>query len=129
MSKLPQDLKYTSEHEWFRIEGNKGRVGVTDFAQRELGDVVFVDLPEVGEVVGANEAFGTVESVKAVSDLYAPISGEVLEINADLEDKPELVNEDPYGKGWMLLIRMDEASNLSTLMDAEAYEKFLEEQQ
>src|SRR5262245_38097617 len=103
MAKVPADLRYTKEHEWAKQEGGRVRVGITDFAQEQLGDVVFVELPKAGARVRAHQTFGVVESVKAVSDLFAPISGEVAEANADLAQKPEIVNQDPYGKGWMLV--------------------------
>ena len=106
MANVPADLRYTKEHEWAKLEGDKARVGITAFAQEQLGDVVFVELPKVGAKVSAMKTFGVVESVKAVSDLYAPLTGEVVEINAELPKKPEMVNTDPYGQGWMLVIRI-----------------------
>jgi glycine cleavage system H protein len=118
---FPTDLKYTKEHEWVRIEGNVGVVGITDYAQGELGDVVFVELPAKGRTVKAGDTFGTIEAVKAVSDLYAPVSGEVLEVNAALAANSELVNKEPYGGGWMLKIKIAEAGELSGLLDAAAY--------
>ncbi len=121
----PEDLKYTKEHEWIRVEGDRGRVGITQFAQEQLGDVVFVELPPVGRQLKAMEAFGVVESVKAVSDLYAPASGTVLEVNGALEKQPELVNTDPYGQGWMLVVRIANPKDLEALLSAAAYEAFL----
>ncbi len=123
----PADLKYTREHEWIRVEGDRGRVGITHFAQEQLGDVVFVELPKVGRQLKAMEAFGVVESVKAVSDLYCPVAGQVLEANTALEKQPELVNSDPYGKGWMLVIKIANPKDLNALMDAVAYEALLAE--
>ena len=118
---FPTDLKYTKEHEWVRIEGNVGVVGITDYAQGELGDVVFVELPAKGRTVKSGDTFGTIEAVKAVSDLYAPVSGEVLEVNAALAANSELVNKEPYGGGWMLKIKIADAGELSGLLDAAAY--------
>ena len=123
MANIPPDLKYTKEHEWARIEGDRARVGITHFAQEQLGDVVFVELPKVGTRVSALKTFGVVESVKAVSDLYAPLSGEIVEINAELPKKPELVNQDPYGQGWMLVIKLSTPAEVGQLLDAAAYEK------
>jgi glycine cleavage system H protein len=121
----PTELKYTKEHEWIKLEGDRGRVGITHHAQKALGDVVFVELPRVGRRVKQMETFGVVESVKAVSDLYSPASGEVVEVNATLEAKPELVNKDCYGAGWMMLVRLADPKELSKLMDAKAYEAYL----
>ena len=121
---VPGELQYTKTHEWVRIEGETATVGITEHAQDELGDVVFVELPEGGRTLDAGEAFGAVESVKAVSDLYAPIAGEVLEVNESLGDNPEKINEDPYGEGWILKLRV---SGESDLLSAEDYEKFLKE--
>ena len=120
----PTDLKYTKEHEWIRIEGDIGTVGITAFAQKELGDVVYVELPTVGDQFDRNETFGTVESVKAVSELFMPLSSEVTEVNPALEDKPELVNDDSYGSGWLVRIRLKEASETETLLSAEAYDDY-----
>ncbi|MBI4588820.1 MAG: glycine cleavage system protein GcvH [Candidatus Rokubacteria bacterium] len=125
MGNYPADLKYTKEHEWARIEGNRARVGITAYAQEQLGDVVFVELPKVGATVSQMQTFGVVESVKAVSDLYAPLSGGVVEVNAELVKKPELVNQDPYGKGWMLLIAVSDATEVDALLTAPQYEEFL----
>ena len=123
---VPGDLQYTRTHEWVRREGDSATVGITDHAQDELGDVVFVELPEEGATFGAGDAFGTIESVKAVSDLYAPVSGEVIEVNSALEDAPEKVNEDPYGDGWIIRLRV---SGEGYLLSAEEYEKVLEEEE
>jgi glycine cleavage system H protein len=124
---IPKELKYSKEHEWVRVEGNKAYIGITDFAQSELGDIVFVELPEVGDEVQADEPFGSVESVKTVSELYAPVSGKVLEVNAALTDSPELVNESPYDKAWMIVVEMSNSDELNALLDAEAYEKLISE--
>src|ERR1041385_2750759 len=126
MANVPAELKYTREHEWAKVEGGQARVGITAFAQEQLGDVVFVELPKVGAKVSALKTFGVVESVKAVSDLFAPLSGEVVEVNAELARKPEIVNADPYGQGWMIAIRLSNAAEVSELMTAEAYERLIE---
>jgi glycine cleavage system H protein len=119
---IPGDLKYTRDHEWGKIEEGRMRVGITDYAQKELGDIVFVEFKAVGTKLKKGEAFGTVESVKAVSDIYAPISGQILEANTSLADKPELVNQDCYGKAWMVVISIDEPSEVDSLMDASVYD-------
>ncbi|HSQ75027.1 MAG TPA: glycine cleavage system protein GcvH [Bacteroidota bacterium] len=118
---LPENLKYTKDHEWILVEGAVGTVGITDHAQGELGDVVFVELPAVGKTVKQGESFGTIEAVKAVSDLYAPASGVIAEVNKDLTGNPELVNKDPYGKGWMVKIRIAAPAELTALLDAAGY--------
>ena len=118
---IPANLKYTNEHEWIRVEGNEAYVGITDFAQNELGEIVFVEVETVGETIEAGGVFGSVEAVKTVSDLNMPVTGEVLEFNAELEEHPELVNEDPYGKGWMVKISVNDASELDNLLDAAGY--------
>ncbi|NLC14931.1 MAG: glycine cleavage system protein GcvH, partial [Firmicutes bacterium] len=123
----PEDLKYTKEHEWVRVDNGKARVGVTFYAQDQLGDVVFVELPEVGTEIRAGAMFATVESVKAVSDVYAPVSGTIVEVNEALNDSPELVNEDPYNEGWMVVIELSDPSELDNLMDSTAYQKMVEE--
>lgn len=120
---FPKDLKYTASHEWARIEGDTATIGITDFAQGELGDIVFVEMPAIGSKVEMGKPFGTVEAVKAVSDLNAPLSGEVAEINGELEATPDLVNKDAYGKGWMVKIKLSDPGQPAKLMDAEAYEK------
>ena len=123
----PKDFRYTEEHEWVHVEGDVGTVGITEFAQSELGDVVFVELPEVGDPVEAGAEIGTIESVKAVSSLYSPLAGEIAEINEALADKPELVNEDPHGDGWMVKIRLADASEVESLLDADAYREHIAE--
>ncbi|MBP2018422.1 glycine cleavage system H protein [Symbiobacterium terraclitae] len=127
MANVPADLKYTKEHEWIRVEGNVGVVGITWFAQDQLGDVVFVELPEVGRELKQNEQFGVVESVKTVSDLYIPVSGKVVEVNTKLEGSPELINQDPYGEGWILKIEIANPAELDSLLDAAGYEAFTKE--
>ena len=124
---MAQDLRYTKEHEWVRVEGDLAIVGITDYAARQLGDIVFVELPETGRSLARSDAVGVIESVKAVSDLFAPISGEVVEANAELTASPELVNSDPFGKGWMLRIRIADASQLGALLDQAAYEELTRE--
>ena len=126
---IPKDLLYSKEHEWVKREDGKLRIGITDFAQDELGDIVFVELPEVGDELELNEPFGSVESVKTVSELYAPVSGKVVEVNADLEDSPEFVNESPYEKAWMVVIEPSEQAQLDELLNAEAYEAVLNEEE
>jgi glycine cleavage system H protein len=122
---LPQELRYTKEHEWARIEGHRVVVGITDYAQKELGDVVFVELPEVGTTVEAAGTFGVVESVKAVSDLYAPVSGTVVETNTELEERPELVNTSPYGAGWMIAIEVSQVEEWPDLLSAIDYQQYI----
>ena len=122
---FPGDIRYTSEHEWIRVEGDEAYVGITDYAQSELGEIVFVDVPTVGETVGQGEVFGSIEAVKTVSDLNMPVTGEVLEINGALEAQPELVNNDPYGEGWIIKISVKDAAELDNLMDAAAYQAML----
>lgn len=124
---FPEELKYTEEHEWALADGDLVSVGITDFAQDQLGDVVFVELPEVGDKAEVGKAFGVVESVKAVSDIYAPIAGEIVEVNSDLPDTPETVNTSPYEDGWMIRIKPDDPSELDAMMDAAAYQAFIEE--
>ena len=122
----PGDLRYSKSHEWVRVDGERATIGITDFAQDELGDVVYLDLPAVGRRLVKGDPFGSIESVKAVSDLYAPLGGEVLEVNDALVDRPEIVNGDPYDKGWMLVVRLDSASDTEELMSAEQYEGTLQ---
>ena len=122
---VPADLKYTKEHEWIRIEGNTAVVGITDYAQSELGEIVFVEIETVGETLSAEEVFGSVEAVKTVSDLYLPVDGEVLEFNTALDDEPELVNDDPYGKGWMVKISVSNATQFDALLSASEYEALI----
>jgi len=125
MANVPKDLKYTREHEWAKQDGGRVRVGITAYAQEQLGDVVFVELPKVGAKVTATKTFGVVESVKAVSDLFAPVSGEVVEVNGELPQKPETVNQDPYGKGWMLVVTPSSKGEWDQLLTAAQYEEFL----
>jgi glycine cleavage system H protein len=122
----PTDLKYTKDHEWVRVEGDQGTVGITDYAQKQLGDVVYVELPEKGRRLKDHESFGTVESVKAVSELFSPVAGEVVEHNAALVASPEILNADPYGKAWMIKVRLSDAGAVASLMDAAAYGKYVE---
>ena len=124
---VPKDLRYTKDHEWVRVEGDTATIGVTDFAANQLGDVVFVDLPQIGRTVDQFATFGVVESVKAVSDLYAPLSGEVVEVNGDLAGAPELVNSDPFGGGWMIRVRIADDTQVAGLLDAGAYERLTAE--
>ncbi len=125
MANIPTDLRYTREHEWIRIEDNEAFVGITDYAQQELGEIVFVDVDTVGEMINQGDVFGTVEAVKTVSDLNMPVSGEVLELNEELNDHPELVNQDPYGKGWMIRISVKDAAELNNLLDAAGYQALI----
>ena len=122
----PDDRRYTKEHEWVKVEGDKARVGITDYAQNQLGDVVYLELPEVGRVLKAGETFGTVESVKAVSELYAPVSGEVVEVNSPLVANPESINTDPHGAGWMIVIKPSDAGSVGRLLEAKAYQALVE---
>lgn len=124
---VPEDLRYTSDHEWVRLEGASARVGITDYAQDALGDVVFVQLPEPGAKVAAGDAFGEVESTKSVSDVYAPLSGRVAEVNADLADAPQHLNEDPYGEGWLCVIELDDPAAYDGLLDAAGYRALVED--
>ena len=121
MAAIPRDLKYTTSHEWVRVEGNTGTIGITDFAQKELGDIVYVEVESIGETFAKDAVFGTVEAVKTVSDLFMPVGGKVLEKNTGLNDNPEAVNTDPYGKGWMIKVEFTNAAELDGLMDATAY--------
>lgn len=124
---FPKNVKYTSEHEWVRMDGDVAYVGITDYAQSQLGDIVFVDVPTVGETLDKDEVFGTIEVVKTISDLFIPISGEVLELNEKLEENPELVNSDPYGEGWVIKVKPSLMDELDDLLDAEAYKKVVNE--
>lgn len=124
---FPTNVKYTSEHEWICLEGEEAYVGITDYAQDQLGDIVFVDVTTEGETLEAGEVFGTIEVVKTVSDLFLPVGGEILEVNPELEEHPELVNQDPYGKGWLVRIRPTDVSEMDKLMDAEAYKQIINE--
>lgn len=123
---IPAELKYTKDHEWVKIDGDIAIVGITDFAQSELGDIVYVDVDTLDDTVEVNEVFGSVEAVKTVSDLFMPLTGEVVELNEKLEDDPELVNSDPYGEGWMIKIKLSDASQVENLIDAEAYKALIE---
>jgi glycine cleavage system H protein len=124
----PEENLYTKDHEWLLIQGDVGLVGITDYAQRELGDVVYVDLPEVGDTFDAGDPFGSVESVKAVSEIFCPVGGEVVEVNEKLEDSPELINESPHVKAWLIKIRISNQEELKELLNAEEYEEYLQEQ-
>ena len=122
---IPKELKYTKDHEWVRIDGDVATVGITNYAQEQLGDIVFIEIETEGEELSAGEVFGTIEAVKTVSDMFMPVSGEVAELNPALEDSPELVNTDPYGEGWMIKIKMTDVSELNDLLDASSYEESL----
>ncbi len=122
---FPENLKYTKDHEWIKANGDEAIVGVTDYAQNELGDIVFIEVETVGETLDKEETFGTIEAVKTVSDMFMPVSGEVIEFNEDLEQNPEIVNSDPYGKGWIIKIKMSDLSELDGLLDAAAYKELL----
>jgi len=128
MVDIPDELKYTKEHEWASIEGNSVTVGITDYAQDALGEIVYIELPGEGDEVTKDEPFGAVESTKSVSDLYAPVSGEVIEVNEMLLDSPEVINEDPYGEGWMIKVKMYDPAELDDLMDAEEYVEYIEKE-
>ena len=122
---IPSELKYTKDHEWVKIDGEIATIGITDFAQQELGDIVYVEIESIGETLDAEEVFGTVEAVKTVSDLFMPLSGEVLEFNAALEDIPESVNDDPYKSGWMIKVKIEDPSQISDLLDFDAYKQLI----
>ena len=122
---IPAELKYTKDHEWVRIEGEEAVIGITDFAQSELGDIVFVEVETEGESIDSEEIFGSVEAVKTVSDLYMPLSGEVLSFNSELEDAPEVINSDPYGEGWMIRVKISDTSEIDTLLSAEQYKDLI----
>lgn len=122
---IPANLKYTKDHEWVKVEGDVATIGITDFAQRELGDIVYVEIETVGESLEKEAVFGTVEAVKTVSDLFMPVSGEVLELNGDIESNPESVNSDPYGKGWMIKVKLSNLSEIEDLLSAEAYQNLV----
>ncbi len=123
----PKDLRYSKEHEWVKVEDGKARIGITHFAQNELGDIVFVELPQIGDEIQLNEPFGSVESVKTVSELYAPISGKVVEVNSELEDSPELVNESPYEQAWMITVELNNSAEVEELLTPEQYDELIEE--
>jgi glycine cleavage system H protein len=122
---FPAELKYTKDHEWIRVEGDEATIGITEFAQRELGDIVFIDIPTIGDEVVGNEVFGNIEAVKTVSDLFMPVTSTVLSVNEKLEDAPELVNNDPYGDGWIVKVKISDAAQLETLLSAEAYQELV----
>ena len=122
---IPTELKYTKDHEWVKIDGEIATIGITDFAQQELGDIVYIEIESIGETLDAEEVFGTVEAVKTVSDLFMPLSGEVLEFNAALEDTPESVNDDPYKSGWMIKVKIEDPSEISDLLDFDAYKQLI----
>ncbi|HKZ85539.1 MAG TPA: glycine cleavage system protein GcvH [Anaerolineae bacterium] len=124
---IPGDLKYTRDDEWIRVTGGEGEIGITDYAQDHLSDIVYVELPEVGKVVNSHDSIGTIESVKAAADIYSPVSGTITAVNESLPDSPELVNQDPYGRAWMVRIELSNPSELDALMDAAAYQKYCEE--
>ncbi|QPC47407.1 glycine cleavage system protein GcvH [Mangrovibacillus cuniculi] len=128
MSNTPNELRYSKEHEWVKVEGGRATIGISHFAQAELGDIVFVELPEVGDELSANEPFGSVESVKTVSELYAPISGKVVEVNEDLNDNPEYVNESPYEKAWMVIVEPTNEGEVDELMTADKYKEMINEE-
>lgn len=123
---IPDNLRYTKDHEWIRVENNEAYVGITDYAQGELGDIVFIEIETLGEHLEQEEVFGTVEAVKTVTDLFMPVSGKIIKINDKLEDKPDLVNKDPYGEGWMIKLEVDDINQLNSLLDAETYKKMIE---
>jgi glycine cleavage system H protein len=122
---FPENVKYTADHEWIRVEGQFGWIGITDYAQSELGDIVYVEIPAIGMKVEKGKSFGTIEAVKAVSDLFAPVTGEVVEINAEMKDHPEVVNKDPYGEGWMVKITISDSAQLDTLLDVQTYKTLI----
>jgi len=123
---IPDNLKYTKDHEWIKVDGDEALIGITEFAQKELGDIVFIEVETEGETLDAGEAFGTIEAVKTVSDMFMPVSGEVLEFNAELESNPEIVNKDPYGEGWIIKLKISDPANLDDLLDAEDYKELIE---
>jgi len=125
---IPSDLKYSREHEWVRVEGNLATIGITDYAQEELGDIVNVELPDEGDEIHKDEAFGAVESVKASSEVFSPVSGKIVEVNEPLLDAPEMINEDPYDEGWMVKVELSDSSEIDELMDAAAYEQYIKEE-
>ncbi|MER3426550.1 MAG: glycine cleavage system protein H [Pyrinomonas sp.] len=128
MAHVPEDLHYSKDHEWVRVEGDTALIGITDYAQHALGDIVYVELPRVGDSFAAHDAFGSVESVKAVSEVYAPVSGEVVEVNESLQDEPEKVNSDPYGDGWMIRVRLSDPGEVDSLLTAAEYEDYIKKE-
>jgi glycine cleavage system H protein len=125
MSNIPENLRYSKDHEWIKVDGDEATIGITDWAQNSLGDVVYIDMPRVGDNFGAHEAFGSVESVKAVSEIFTPVAGKVTEVNEGLNDTPEVVNSDPYGAGWMVKIKMDNPGEADAMLSGEEYEEYL----
>lgn len=123
---IPDNLKYTNDHEWIKVDGDEAMIGITEFAQKELGDIVFIEVETEGETLATGEAFGTIEAVKTVSDMFMPVDGEVLEFNAELESNPEIVNKDPYGEGWIIKIKFSDPSAIDELLDAVAYKELIE---
>ncbi len=123
---IPDNLKYTKDHEWIKVDGDEAQIGITEFAQKELGDIVFIEVETEGETLDAGEAFGTIEAVKTVSDMFMPVNGEVLEFNEELEANPEIVNKDPYGEGWIIKIKISDPAELDNLLDADAYKELIE---
>jgi len=123
---IPKELKYTEDHEWAKVDGDTATIGITDHAQSELGDIIFIEFPEINDFIEKMEPFGTIEAVKTVADLFAPLNGKIIEINEDLEDSPELVNSDPYGKGWIVKVSIDKLDQLNDLLSSENYEKLIE---
>ncbi len=123
---LPDNLKYTKDHEWIKVEGNEATIGITDYAQGELGDIVFIEIETVGENLAREEVFGTIEAVKTVSDMFMPVTGEVLEMNPELQDSPDLVNKDPYGKGWIVRVKVENPDELNDLLSADKYKEIVE---
>ena len=123
---IPDNLKYTKDHEWIKVDGDEATIGITEFAQKELGDIVFIEVETEGETLEAGDAFGTIEAVKTVSDLFMPMKGEVTEFNADLESNPEIVNKDPYGEGWIIKVKISDQAEISDLLDADAYKELIE---
>jgi glycine cleavage system H protein len=125
MSNIPENLRYSKDHEWVKVDGDTAAIGITDYAQHALGDVVYIDMPRVGDKLGTHEAFGSVESVKAVSEIFTPVAGEIVEVNEELNDTPEAVNSDPYGAAWMIKVRMDNPGETDAMLSAEEYEEYL----
>ena len=123
---IPDNLKYTNDHEWIKVDGDEALIGITEFAQKELGDIVFIEVETEGETLNAGETFGTIEAVKTVSDMFMPVDGEVIEFNAELESNPEIVNKDPYGEGWIIKIKFNDAAAIDGLLDADAYKELIE---
>lgn len=125
MSNIPENLRYSKDHEWVRVDGDTAAIGITDYAQHALGDVVYIDMPRVGDKLGTHESFGSVESVKAVSEIFTPLAGEIVEVNEEINDTPEAVNKDPYGAAWMIKVKMDNPGEADAMLSAEEYEEYL----